>query len=352
MQETEDSQQMLNYLLRDLDEVEQDRIEERYFLDDEFHTKLLVAEDELIDSYVLDELSRDERARFELAYLSDARGREKVEANRNLLSVIRPPTPPPVPAPRRLLAHLTRALTGRGAGLRLSLAGLLLLLGVAGVFSAWLLLDRARAGRELEQARAQLREQEANRQRELAGLRQTPTPAPAAPAPSPGSRPGRPDETEANGGGQQERVTTSARQAASRANGLAAPPIVSFALTPGGVRSLRGGTRVGGPLLIPRGAVLVRLSVRLEENEHTSYRATLQEVGGQEVWSGSVSGGRPGVPARQVKIELPASRLPSGDYLLRVTGPGTQAEDETLALHYLSVVNRGRGRQEAGASQR
>ena len=53
------------YLLGELPEEERTGIEERYFLDDEEFEQFEIAEDELIDRYVRDELSAEERRRFE-----------------------------------------------------------------------------------------------------------------------------------------------------------------------------------------------------------------------------------------------------------------------------------------------
>jgi cell division protein FtsB len=52
------------YLLGELPEEERTGIEERYFLDDEEFEQFEIAEDELIDLYVRDELSVEERGRF------------------------------------------------------------------------------------------------------------------------------------------------------------------------------------------------------------------------------------------------------------------------------------------------
>ena len=52
------------YLLGELPEEERTGIEERYFLDDEEFEQFEIAEDELIDRYVRDELSVEERRRF------------------------------------------------------------------------------------------------------------------------------------------------------------------------------------------------------------------------------------------------------------------------------------------------
>jgi hypothetical protein len=66
----EDDNTMRRYLLGQLPPHEQGEIEERLFLDSEYFQHLRMAEDELIDDYVYEELSADERERFDNYFLA------------------------------------------------------------------------------------------------------------------------------------------------------------------------------------------------------------------------------------------------------------------------------------------
>ena len=57
------------YLLKQLSVAEQQEIELRLLSDDSFSAELDIAEDELIDEYLAEELSRDERVKFEQNFL-------------------------------------------------------------------------------------------------------------------------------------------------------------------------------------------------------------------------------------------------------------------------------------------
>lgn len=57
------------YLLNELSEEERGRIEERLFTDQTFIEQVETAEMRLVDRYVLGEMSADERARFVSQYL-------------------------------------------------------------------------------------------------------------------------------------------------------------------------------------------------------------------------------------------------------------------------------------------
>lgn len=65
----DDDRKLRRYLLGQLDDPEQQKLEERLFTDDELFELLSVIEDELIDDYLDDELSADERTRFDAYFL-------------------------------------------------------------------------------------------------------------------------------------------------------------------------------------------------------------------------------------------------------------------------------------------
>jgi hypothetical protein len=74
------------YLLGNLEEEEQDRIEQRYFTDPELLALVEATEDDLIDAYVRGELSAADRARFESHFLRSRRRRERVKTAEALLA--------------------------------------------------------------------------------------------------------------------------------------------------------------------------------------------------------------------------------------------------------------------------
>jgi hypothetical protein len=69
---------LVRYLLGELSEPEQQRVESHYFRDMEFLEQLLIVEDELIDSYVIGELSDERLERFEDYFLQSPERHEKV----------------------------------------------------------------------------------------------------------------------------------------------------------------------------------------------------------------------------------------------------------------------------------
>ena len=67
------------YLLGDLAEEDAARLEEKYFADDSAFEVMALAEDEIIDAYVRDELSPEDRRRFEENFLSSPRISQRIE---------------------------------------------------------------------------------------------------------------------------------------------------------------------------------------------------------------------------------------------------------------------------------
>lgn len=334
MRETKDEQLLSRYLLEDLSDEERERVEENYIADEDFYMKLLVAEDELIAAYVQGELSRRDRAKFERAYLTNPHRLRKVESTRELLDFFAD-EPPAAPQPGRLRS-LLQSLWGTWPRAVYATAGLLLAV-LCGLL-CWALVERQRARVELEEAREQLRRAEGELQRQM--TTQTPPPAPAGeagvPPPAPGASP-TPEPPTGTGGGRATREPKQPRlppPAAGVEGGRAVASVLTFTLPRPGPRTRGTGGRVAEPLVVSRGVALVRLPVKVAANEYTAYQVSLQKLGGPVVLAQTVSRGQAGASGERVNVELPASLLTSGDYILRVMG-----EDQILALHQVTVVN-------------
>lgn len=76
---------MTDYLLGTLSETETERLDKMSLTDGEFADRLLVVEDDLVDSYVRGELSEDLLNRFSSHYLASPRSRERVKVAETLL---------------------------------------------------------------------------------------------------------------------------------------------------------------------------------------------------------------------------------------------------------------------------
>src|SRR3954467_11632978 len=85
--ERSDEAVLIPYLLGQLTEAEQAKVEDRAFEDAGFLEALEAAEADLIDSYVRHELSPADRRSFESRFLNSAQRRSKVEFARALAHI-------------------------------------------------------------------------------------------------------------------------------------------------------------------------------------------------------------------------------------------------------------------------
>lgn len=76
---------MTRYLLGELSAAEREDLEKQYFIHQQAWEELEAVENDLIDAYVKDQLSSDEKQLFESYFLRSERRRQRVEFARNLM---------------------------------------------------------------------------------------------------------------------------------------------------------------------------------------------------------------------------------------------------------------------------
>ena len=105
-----DQAQIREYLLGKLTEAEQEKIEERLMLEDEFFDEFEVSKDELVEEYCAGELGQAERKWFEEHFLASAEGRQR-RAFAVAMDCLRQPVP--IEQPQRPGLHDKRTLFER-----------------------------------------------------------------------------------------------------------------------------------------------------------------------------------------------------------------------------------------------
>lgn len=90
-----------NYLLGNLDEAAREQVEERLLSDDDFEKQLSEAQDALIDDYVFDALTADERANFDRHFVFNDERRRKLLFAQTMKAYVGGPRPPARAAARR-----------------------------------------------------------------------------------------------------------------------------------------------------------------------------------------------------------------------------------------------------------
>ena len=102
-----DAGKIRDYLLGHLSEEEQERIEERLMVEDDFFEELEISKGELIEEYHAGELSQDDHQWFERHYLATPEGKRHSTFALALGSIKRPN---PLPAPKPTLLDRLRSL--------------------------------------------------------------------------------------------------------------------------------------------------------------------------------------------------------------------------------------------------
>ncbi|MEA2174854.1 MAG: hypothetical protein QOD00_2446 [Blastocatellia bacterium] len=283
---------VVRYLLGELSDEEQVRLEEKYFGDDEFFEQVLVVEDELIDAYVGGELSARERELFEKRFSLSEKHHQRLAFARLLNKSQTPATAAdrtgtPAPEPVSWWRSGFGFLRAQNPIIQFAPLALLLLIALA-LFS----LVRWRQQSGPSQSLAQ---QQENRE-----------PPPANVRPKQNSQ-GRPPAT--------------------------------LLLVPGSVRSV--GT--ANTLSIPTDAEQATVQIILEEDSYKLYRAEIKRVGGHAVpllKDGLVESQATDAGERALVLKIPAQLLAAGDYQLRLGGVTAGQKTETIADYNFRVVKK------------
>ncbi len=89
---------------------------------------------------------------------------------------------------------------------------------------------------------------------------------------------------------------------------------------------------------IPAACRLVRLQLEAGAAEHDSYRATLHEVTGEEIWSQNKLGPGPAEGRLAVTLTLPCQFLPEGDYYVTLSGSSPGEDPAPLGRYDFRVL--------------
>ena len=323
---------MVRYLLGELSEEEQSRLEDEYFARDDFFEQLLVIEDDLIDAYVRGELSVNRRAQFEKHFLSLPQRRERVGFASELL---RPVAQTSASTHSATVNERTLSWWQSMFPLpRFSLAVAAVLLVAVALASIWFAFDR-------NERRARLAREEAEHRARPQSNRT------ASPPQQTAKQDGLPNEESAPERAASPQPQTKdevpARVSRPTNNSLMPPAqsprasaaIASLTLSPDLVRSAGEANR----FVLTRGTDMVRLRLALNgDDRHKNYRASLQTVDGKGIWSRrahAAQSSRSG--AKAVTLQLPARLLSTGDYILTLSRVTADGSTESVAEYYLKV---------------
>jgi hypothetical protein len=336
MKQRADSEKlMIRYLLGDVPEDEQIRIEERFFTDDEYFEQLLALEDDLIDDYVNGELTDREREQFEEYFLASPTRRQRVEFAKTFMRAGSLPAlaeiampgearPEPVPWWRNVMVFWRAQSLPRRFALA---ASVVLVLG-----GSWLIVDTVRLRNQVEQLQAERGESQRREQellQHIARLSQESERVTELSAQLKRER------------NERRRLEQQVAEQRRRNEELAqllerdrlnvkfflepAPPrdSLAFELFPGRTRDIEGTNR----FVIPQDVDSVQLRLYLPavaagvSDPPSRYRAVVRTAEGNEVWSqDGLEAQRTGLREEAIVIlDLPTRILPEGDYIITLS---------------------------------
>lgn len=268
------------YLLGGLSAEEEESIERDYFVNGDRFAELQAAEDDLIDHYVADFLSAEDRARFAERFVSPEQ-LERVEFARSLRRRLRQEA---LKRPNQERPRWAWALGGVAAAL------------VAALPLAGILFFRARAvQREADHARA-----------ERIGLKQQVAE-------------------------QRRRIEELVRERTVSASALG--EVVTAVLRPG----LERGEGAGGDLVRGRDARWLRLRLAISGRRFQRYAVSVQTPDAAEVVSQSGLLAVGDGPEAFVETLLPAESLARGTYVILLSGIDSRGKPMELETYHLRV---------------
>jgi hypothetical protein len=279
---TKDKTLMVRYILGRVSPEERATLEERYFADNDLFEEMLATENELIDSYVLGQLSGPDCLQFESHFLATPELRERVKLARSLAGYRSESTAPRPPS------GWWKAITGPGMmrpAARFAFAGVLLGLLAWGL---WLEVGNMRLRRELERTgvkQARIEKQQSEIEHQIADLE-------AQIKPGPGGTP------------TQELAQL----------GESGQPMISLALASGVPRS---GSKLNIVPVLP-GVSSALLWLKIDSVSNASYSICLETPEGRQILKRDHL--KPVLTAngQVVPVFLPSTMLRRGDYIVRL----------------------------------
>ncbi|MFN0084131.1 MAG: hypothetical protein ACKVX9_01980 [Blastocatellia bacterium] len=294
---------MKQYLLGSAAPNEQEDLERGLLTDRTLLEQLEMAEEELIDEYLCDELSGEERARFDAHFLQAPERQERLvfarAFNRYLKTHPRVVSKPAArPAPARANPR-TRP--------RMAAYAMAAMLLVTGGFAIRLMGKMNQLQRELSDARAQ-----ASRSSDL------------------------PPDAQLIREQRNTLASEVARLAenAPPASGQAA--MLSVSLAPGRLRD--SSPEATTSIDLSRGGLAIRATLLPGDNADDQYEARLRTASGRELLSWKALRATAKGREKAVVIDLPAVLLVSGNYNIELIGSSTAEKTETRQQFYFRVV--------------
>ena len=316
MSEIDQKKAIRSYLLGEISEDERERLEKRLLADDGYFEQLLFVEEDLIDEYIVGKLTTAERASFDAYFLNAPQRQEhlrfaKAFKRYTASSTVKKSSEVAVSPSLSPLQAFSLSL--RPARPVFIFAVILaIVIGGFWLIKRWSQLDPVMTRND-----------------------------PATPTPVP-----QPSQI-ANSNGDEIATQVTPTPAANNANVEPTPipparnedpksSVVSVVLASGLSRGDGGFKRVK----VSPGTSVVRLQLELDpaSSDYQSYRAVLQSASGQDVLSRGGLRARATADGKKIMLDVPARLLKGDDYYLRLSGQNSEREFEAAGSYSFRVI--------------
>lgn len=306
-----EEKQIGQYLLGQLGDTEQRQLEERLMTQHDLFQQVQVLEDELIDEYLKNTLSVQDRADFEKHFLSAPERRKKLRFAEGFRSYVATANAGTEKEPSKFSLWQTfwAALRTPTPVLRYGFAVVLVGVLVGGLRMASTIQRLNTQVAQIRTEKGSLQEREQQLQQQLEEQRR------------------RSQELE------QQLVLAQAQGQKLPETSLSTLP---FVLIPGIVRDSGTSNR----LTISPDTRFVELRLELADPKYDSYRVELQDDEGSEVLALNKAKPQRLGSNQFIVLTLPAKDLPTDDYLLKLSGASKAGEFEPLNSYPLGVRRR------------
>ena len=305
---------MRRYLLGELPESESNELELRVLHDDETFEEMWEIENRLVDGYVRGSLSPADRDSFERHYQASPVHRQRVAVARNLIAeadgfrAAAIPIAPKAPWGARVSEKLGFSILSWQS----ALAAAVLLFAMC---SLWLFIDRSRLRSEQEQLRAETQSRQ-NRENTLSQQLATA------------------QEESKKLESEIERLRVDSKrnsQPPTQPERTQHPTIYSLLLSP---MLMRGGDNPQTATIPPQ-ADAVRLQMKVDQEGARRFQVHVRTVEGRQVWEQQI---KPNARNSIITAQIPANRLPVGDYILTLSAVDPTGNLEELNRYFFRVI--------------
>lgn len=294
------------FLLGDVSDDLRDAIEDCFLTDEEFSARLLVVEDETIESYLRGELLARDKELFEKAFLTNPRRRERVLAIKGVIAAANAEADL-ITAKQEsssLLASVFAFLSFENSFARYAFAAVVLFILFGG---AWFLANRNRDER-LAIANTNQIEDKTEPEKPAPSPAATNQPTPQQPTPSP----------------------TPQLQKQSE------PTVAAIVLRPTLLRDPSGAAK----LVLAPSVKQAKIQLNLERDNYKSYVVRITTVEGNPVWQGGPLYARKSKSGSAIIFNLSAKLLADNDYVIELSGVSEAGPIESFADYFVSVARK------------